>query len=300
MIRDDPRLGLAAVKTLGSKQPNQDACAVASNPDHPLSAVVVADGVGSHYGADLASSTVADSLATYLSSLDREMPLDLREAFTIARARLVQEVEQRYDPTSLDIDWTRAFGTTAMCAVETERSIVLAYTGNGAIFHIRGNFNTLGPAQLLPWSALNYLNPHSLSLHGKNAMYKLLSPWATPEEIEPSIIEISKDDAHFGDIVLCCTDGIYSFDQVSIGRDRNHALWISGEASMERFYAALKRFFESEPSTDALETGLETYLAELGEANLVTDDCTVGVVITRKALAFQAARREKQLASVPA
>jgi serine/threonine protein phosphatase PrpC len=300
MTTDDPRFGLAAVKTLGSKQPNQDACAVAANPDHPLSAVVVADGVGSHYGADLASATVAESLGTYLRSLDREMPIDLREAFTFAHARLVHEVERRHDPSSPQIDWTRAFGTTAICAVETKRSIVLAYAGNGAIFHIRGNFNTFGPAQLLPWSALNYLNPHSISLNGKNAMYKLLSPRATSEEIEPAIIEIAKDDAHFGDIILCCTDGIYSFDQVSIGRDGNHNLWISGEASMERFYATLKRFFENEPSIDGLETALETYLAELGEANLVTDDCTVGVVITRKALEFQAARRERQLASVPA
>jgi len=298
MTTNDRRTGLAAVRTLGSKQPNQDACAVASNPDHLLSAVIVADGLGSHFGAEIASAAVADSLAAYLSALHREAPLDLREAFAFAHTRLIDEVERRHDPLSSEINWQSAFGTTAICAVETARTIVLAYAGNGAIFHIRGNFNTFGPAQLLPWTALNYLNPHSIPLNGRNAMYKLLSPRSPREETEPSLVEIAKDDTHFGDIILCCTDGIYSYDQVSIGRDAQRNLWISGESSMERFYAALKRFFDDEPSIDALETTLEQYLAELRDAALINDDCTVGVMITQKALEFQAVLREKRLASV--
>jgi two-component sensor histidine kinase len=75
-----------------------------------------------------------------------------------------------------DLDWRNAFGTTVLCAVETIDHIVVGYLGNGAIIHIRGNFTTFPPSQLLPWTAINYLNPHTISQGGKNTM----RAWSLP------------------------------------------------------------------------------------------------------------------------
>lgn len=294
------RLGLAAVATISDKPVNQDACALAFNSDYPLSGVVVADGLGSQYGADLASAVVANSLSAELAVWEPGRPIDFHALFAIARQRLIGEAGRHRQEISPDIDMTKAYGTTAICALETDRTLMLAYLGNGGIFHIRGNFNTFPSSQLLPWSSINHLNPHTISLDGRNAMYKLLSPRTTPEEAEPSVVTISKDEHCFGDIVLCCTDGVYSFDQTAIGRDSRNNLWISGELSMERFYDALKQFFDEEPSSDDLQSTLQTYLNGLNAAGLVTDDCTVGVVISGKALAYQAQLREKRMAGAAA
>jgi hypothetical protein len=294
MDANTSRHGLAAAATLSHKPVNQDACAVAFNADVPLAGVVIADGLGSHYGADVAARVVVRSIAEDLESLPAGGSLDPRRLFAGAHARLQREVDDRLELLPADLVWSTAFGTTAICAVETDDELIVAYTGNGGVFHIRGNFNTFPASQLLPWTAVNYLNPHSVPRDGKNVMYKIVSPRSRAEEISPSIIRISKDDDTFGDIILCCSDGIYSYDQTSIGRDREQNLWISGGASIARFYAALAAQFEDEPSDGTLETALTTYLKELDTAGLVDDDCTVGVLVTRKALAFQSQLREKR------
>ena len=69
---------------------------------------------------------------------------------------------------------------------------------------------------------------------------------------------------------------------------------------MARFYRALARFFEEEPSEEALRKVLDDYLADLAAGGMVHDDCTVGVLITQKALAYQAQLRERHAEAVTA
>jgi len=299
MHTTDRRYGLVATATISPKQVNQDACEVAYNPESPLAGVVVADGVGSHYGAEVASAIVASYFANKLKALLPGECLDMRRLFGGAQLFLRNEVEEHLESLPPDLDRDHAFGTTAICVAETANVLTLGYAGNGGIFHIRGNFNTFPSSQLLPWSAINHLNPHALPIEGKNVMYQLLSPW-TPEAAMPSVVTISKDDIRFGDIVLCCTDGIYSYDQTAIGRDDKQNIWISGEEAMARFYRALAGFFEEEPSEQALQKVLDIYLADLAAAGLVHDDCTVGVLITQKALAYQAQLRERHAETITA
>src|SRR5216684_3865592 len=253
----DCSYGLVATGTTSLKMVNQDACKVAVNPRVPLAGVIVADGVGSHYGAEVASEVVAVSLAAQLQALGPGERVDMRRLFAAAHFRLQNQIEEQLETLPPDLDWKNAFGTTAICVAETAGELTFGYVGNGGIFHIRGNFNTFPPSQLLPWNAVNHLNPHSIPVHGKNVMYKLLSPKSTPEESTPSVVTVSKDDTPFGDIVLCCTDGVYSYDQTPIGRDDQKSIWISGEKSMALFYESLARFFEGEPSSGALQATLD-------------------------------------------
>ena len=296
----DFRPGLVSVASVSKKDVNQDAAAVCVNHAYPLAAVVVADGLGSHYRAEVGSRLVADTIAEGLRSLPRAQALDCAELFAHAHLRLKAEAESMFEEVPSDLDWSNAFGTTVVCAVETEERLTFAYSGNGGLFHVRGNFNTFPPSQLLPWSVLNYLNPHSIPRDGRNVMYKLIAPRSTADDVNPTAMTISKDDTQFGDIIICCTDGIYSYDQIPIGRDDRQNLWIGTEPAMSRLYAALGTFFNDEPTSEALDRLLQDYVAGLKTDGLVSDDCTVGVLITEKALAFQARLREKRMGGVPA
>jgi hypothetical protein len=287
---------LVAGATLSIKATNQDAFGVAKNDAAHLSGIVVADGVGSHYAAEIGATVVARAIARGLGSLAASDRLCLRRMYHDAWRDVQRYIDDHADSLPQDIDWQNAFGTTAVCAVETTDGLTLGYVGNGGIFHLRGNFNQFPASQLLPWSALNYLNPHSVPRNGKNVMYKLLAPRSGPEEIAPSVMSLTKDDTSFGDIVVCCTDGIYSYDQVAIGRDDEKNIWISGEPAITRLFDSLSTFFDGEVSDQALAACLERYLAELHAANLVSDDCTVAVLITEKALAFQASMRLRRTA----
>ena len=300
MATSDRLHGLAAAATISAKAVNQDAQTVAVNPRAALAAVIVADGLGSNYGAEVASAIVADTIAAWLDMLSPDDDLDLQRLFADAHGRLRNEIEERLETLPPDLDWNNAFGTTAICAVEMPNVIACGYVGNGGIFHLRGNFNTFPSSQLLPWNALNVLNPHSISVGGKNVLYKTISPRSKPEDVTPSVVIISKDEVHFGDIVVCCTDGIYSYDQVPIGRDDRQRIWISGEAAMARLYESLARFFDGVPSREALQASLDDYLASLLAGGFVNDDCTVAVLITEKTLAYQSGLRDRREESVTA
>lgn len=288
-MQSSPSMGsLIAAATLSHKTINQDAYAIARNTRIPLAGVIVADGLGSHYGSEIGSRLAAAGLKDSIEEVACTCEVDMIGAFEAARERLVSYVDCHVEDFPSDLDRRNAFGTTLLSAVETPNEIAIGYLGNGGIFHIRGNFNAFPISQLLPWTAVNYLNPHSLPQGGKNLLYKLLSVYSQGAEVMPSVLTIRKDIELFGDILLVCSDGIYSYDQTPMGRDDQQHVWISGEDTMVLFFEALKSFFEKRTHTDeALQLALEEYLRQLESKGLVTDDCTLGVLVTDRALRYQ-------------
>jgi len=285
-------MSIVAVATQSNKDKNQDSCATVWNQGVPLAALIVADGIGSHFAADQAARIVTESAELTLSGLGADSTVDLEDVFKQAHRRLRKYVEDNAEEIPADIDWGNAFGTTLLCAVETQHRIALGYVGNGALVHIRGNFNTFPESQLLPWSAINYLNPHSFSRNGKNVLYKLLSPRSQGPTVSPAVLSLQKDNDLFGDIVVVCSDGICSYDQTPIGRDGEGRIWIGSDETLELLFDALKAFFAQEQWTqDALGEALNAYLVTLRTRNLITDDCTLGVLITQQALSYQEALR---------
>jgi len=281
---------LVAAASLTNKVVNQDACGVVLNEKARLSAIVVADGLGSHYGAEIASRIAVDTAARYLQAIESPSDLDLDRVFSAARHAIDNYASQDGLATPPDLDWDNAFGTTLLCAVETRDLITVGYLGNGGIFHIRGDFQSFPKNQLLPWTAINYLNPHSAPRDGKNVLYKLLSPRRKGPETVPAILTFRKDNEFLGDLVMICSDGIYSYDQTPIGKDAEDRVWISGERAICMFFEFLGGFFSGEEYTAAeLETTLHSYLAGLRLENLVTDDCTLAVLIGDQAIRRQRA-----------
>lgn len=286
---------LLAAATLSNKPVNQDACAVLRNQRAGFAAAIVADGVGSHYGAEIASAEAVAALREQLEQISDPTSIDFGELFRQTAQTLSRRVRNSGADLSSDFSRDQAFGTTVICAIETDTYILAAYLGNGGIFHIRGNLDTFPASQLVPWSVLNLLNPQSVSQHGRNVLYKILSPYKERTDCEPDQVSITKDLRCFGEIVVICSDGIYSADQVPVGKDEQGGVWISAEPKLVLLLDHLKRFFTNKQYDDAaLQQTLGAYLTDLSKRGLVDDDCTVAVLVTEQALLFHTARRRRK------
>jgi hypothetical protein len=278
---------LLAAATRSAKPRNEDACAVVRNEPAGLNAIIVADGLGSHYGADQAAALAVAAVRQFLLAARPDNFPDPHELIQAAQQELAHylEVHKTELPDRLHAD--NAFGTTLLCAIETDGQIHAAYTGNGALLHLRGNFNRFPPSQLVPWSVMNYLNPHSLMNGGRNVLYHIVSPFISPARF--TALSISKDEAVFGDILVASTDGLCSFDQAAMGQDvdRGHT-WIQVEPRLLILLERLGEFLRGGDYRDeALEQALDAYLDELVEKGLTDDDCTLAVLVTARALDYQ-------------
>lgn len=273
----------------GQPDKNEDAVACLVN-EAGLRVVVVADGIGSHSYARVASSFIAEqaiSIIKDLRSVDRTV---LGGVFQDLHRQLLEKARVYLEEGEFEaIDRERSFGTTLIVAIETECSFLIAYTGNGGVWHIRGNFDHFHSSRLFPWSAINHLNPHTNEEGGREILYRHFSLSDNSLRTTPTILELSKDE-HYGDILVICTDGIYSSDQVRVGRDSSSQTWIEADVTIISLFDTLKFFLRS-PSADltatTLQTRLEEYLLNLDQKKVIEDDASVGVIITSKALSLR-------------
>lgn len=263
---------------------NQDACASSEN------AIVVADGLGSFFRAEVASDFAAKALNKKLEAAE---PAQLNQSQWFEKA--FEEVQQEFknspvaDLAAVPDTHKRdqAFGTTLLCAAAHEDLLTVAYVGNGAILHLRGGFNEFPGMYVLPWNAVNYLNPHSIPEDGRNAMNRYIAPISESYQAVPTVLQLRQDLQGAGDIVVVCSDGIHAADQVQVGRDSEGRIWQSGDQQLVILYQMLGQFLlQTERSASDLEVMLERYLDRLADAKLISDDCTVGVLITPTALAY--------------
>ncbi|MDR1156488.1 MAG: protein phosphatase 2C domain-containing protein [Bacteroidales bacterium] len=216
--------------------------------------------------------------------------LDFEKFFRVAKEELLELSKKT--KTEEDKSSDNLFGTTLIVLVETEKTIKVAYVGNGAVWHIRGNFDEFPSAYPFPWNAVNLFNPHSVSEEGREALYRLISDNPNDyNECIPTVIEMEKDSQQ-GDIFMICSDGIYSEDQRNIFMHREKGVLVQYEKSMQKFFEGLKLFFETKKySNEELDQALNRYLADIKPD--LDDDATLGVLITKTALEYQMQKRNK-------
>ncbi|MCS7075457.1 MAG: protein phosphatase 2C family protein [Bacteroidia bacterium] len=275
----------ATITPRSSPAKNQDASWVGYCNSYKVMAV--ADGLGSYELADLAAMYVCSGIAEY-SQKQSSKTFDMQSAFMYAQNVLKAKANEYLQKNNLDSTQTDLFATTLIVAVETEDEFICGYCGNGGIFHIRGNFDHFQNNQYLPWNAINYLNPHTVqNAQGKEALYKYLSLQGSMVEYTPTILRISKDKDWYGDMLLICTDGIFSNDQVQVGKDSKNNLWIQGEKTITLLYEYLKPL----PTTEKkLAEQIEQYLDYLRIHKLLDDDATLAICISQTMLKYHLKR----------
>lgn len=269
----------ASVTPRANPEQNQDAAWHSKGKEYSIMAV--ADGLGSFEYADLAAQYACEGIAEYMHSIQHKTlrSFDMYNVFMHAQQYLIQQAEKYLNYNNIKPAHNNIFGTTLIVVLETEEEFICGYCGNGGIFHIRGNFDHFQASQYLPWNAVNYLNPHTVqNAQGKESLYKLLSLYGSPAEYLPTIIRISKDNILYGDMLMICTDGIFSNDQTQIGKDSKNNIWIQGEATIAKLYEFLKPLPRTEK---ALQEKIQEYLSYLNAEKMLDDDATLGICISQ-------------------
>lgn len=271
------------IKSISNKIINQDYISKFENKNLGVSGIIVADGLGSHYLAEKGSEICVQELKILLESLDVFQP-NFEELFKTVLYNLKDKAELIAEIQKLESK-QNVLGTTLICIIEYEDKFVIAYIGNGSIWHIRGNYTHFPPQRYLPWSSINLLNPHTNDEDGKEALYRLFSLESNEENVYPTIIEVSKDNKLYGDIFIVSSDGLFSNDKAPIAKDREGGIWISGETKMEILYSKIKSFLFNQ-SSNTLEKEIEAFYSEIKEKKLL-DDCTsIGIIVTEQALIY--------------
>ncbi|MBG6129984.1 serine/threonine protein phosphatase PrpC [Aquimarina sp. EL_43] len=285
---------LLSINTITEKKVNEDYISCFQNETLNMKGIVLGDGIGSHYKPELGAKFCVNTLTRLLEECKSLQGLDFNLFFNNVSNSLKKEFNLETNELH-EIDANKAYGTTLICIIEFEHKFVIAYIGNGSVWHLRGNYPTLiNQQRYLPWNALNVLNPHTVDEGGKEALYKFFALESTSEQIEPSVVTIIKDNSLFGDVLIASTDGLYSNDHIPVAKDGEGGLWIGGEKKIELLFNSLKEFAESENlSNEHLNNTLNSYTDLIKEKKLLDDDTTYGILYSKKAVEYQKLKNEK-------
>ncbi len=267
--------------SIPSKKVNEDSATTFKNTKLNLHGVIIADGIGSHYKPEIGAEFCVNTLKEFLENCENHKELNLASFFRKVQEEMNRKLAEKKEENVEE----EFFGTTLLCAVETEDKFLLSYVGNGSIWHLRGDFfKLIHSRRFLPWNAVNLLNPHTVEENGKSSLYNFFALGKKAEEITPSILSLEKDK-YSGDIILLTTDGVFGNDQVNAGKDKEGTLWLSGYNKMEKLFLSLKNFAEKqEKSLDTLNQTMQNWKKEI--ETFLDDDATVGVIYSLKALNF--------------
>lgn len=275
--------------SFSTKEKNEDACTFFNIPEKNANVIIVADGLGSMEHSYLASHFVVEF---FKEKFKNELPgneMLLYKLFDECNSALKKYAEQLDVKEYKIYNKKNALGTTLIIGIEFEDKFLVAYVGNGAIWHIKANFNHFNKQIVLfPWNAINLLNPHSIQdkLTNKEAIYNLFS-LNDGNPPAPTIFSISKDKKYVGDILMICTDGVFSNDQLLIGKSKKDSILMMLEKSMLYFFEILSVFVQNkEFSQESIQAFIKNYLDGLKAQNLIDDDTTIGLIITDTALKY--------------
>lgn len=182
----------------GNRRSNEDYCQIVANPDDGHYLFVCCDGMGGHAMGEVASQVVATTICEYwkqASFIEGVKPV-LQTAFRLAseeldaKANVLHKVEM---------------GTTMVLAAIYNDKITIAHCGDSRCYLLRPNvgvvYRTEDRIEQSVWG--DYINRSFFSYHRQNAN-----------------VEIRQFNLQPGDKVFLCTDGVSSYINPDILRDR--------------------------------------------------------------------------------
>lgn len=234
-----------------------------------MSAIAIADGVGSSMGADIAAKSAVMSFLRSTTTLDtsgkRLDLIEIRKLWADVATETALSLGTLHDQY---IGTPSALRTTLLTVVECTDSYFISYLGNGSIWLVRGDFGT-AVKEHWPGYFTDLMLPHSLlTLSGREGLFGTIGPGGM--SAEPRHIAIGKD-RFVGEILILTTDGISSPDKLITGTDDQGKLWIEiNEHMFNLLMSHLPHFLAS------LGTGRYSGTDEalVGELQAFFDDCT--------------------------
>ena len=192
------KIRYASFSECGVRTNNEDYIQIVSDHDDGRYLFVCCDGVGGHSMGEVASQVVATTICEYweqASFADGVEPV-LQTAFRLASEAL---------DTKADVLHKVEMGTTMVLAAIYNDKITMAHCGDSRCYLLRPNvgivYRTEDHIEQSVWG--NYINRSFFSYHRQNAN-----------------VEIRQFDLQPGDRVLLCTDGVSSYVNPDILRDR--------------------------------------------------------------------------------
>ena len=188
----------ASFSECGNRRNNEDYCQIVANPDDRHYLFVCCDGMGGHSMGEVASQVVATTICEYWeqASFVDGVELVLQMAFRLASEAL---------DAKADVLHKVEMGTTMVLAAIYNDKITIAHCGDSRCYLLRPNvgivYRTEDHIEQSVWG--DYINRSFFSYHRQNAN-----------------VEIRQFDLQNGDRVLLCTDGVSSYVNPDILRDR--------------------------------------------------------------------------------
>lgn len=192
------KIRYASFSECGVRTNNEDYIQIVNDHDDGRYLFVCCDGMGGHSMGEVASQVVATTICEYweqASFADGVEPV-LQTAFRLASEAL---------DTKADVLHKVEMGTTMVLAAIYNDKITMAHCGDSRCYLLRPNvgivYRTEDHIEQSVWG--NYINRSFFSYHRQNAN-----------------VEIRQFDLQPGDRVLLCTDGVSSYVNPDILRDR--------------------------------------------------------------------------------
>ena len=277
--------------TISSKPNNQDAVAEFSNESLQIKGVILSDGVGGMTASHLASKFIVDNFKRQLSHIS-VWPLDFNGIFLKCLTSLIDYSEvikgtlEGYNPDTY-------LGATCIVGIESADNYIIAYIGNGSAWHIRGDFNNFNKnCTFFPWNAVNVLNPHSIQSPKTNRelLFRVFYPGAEATDVVPSVIQISKDKAPYGDMLVITTDGIYSEDQIRLAQWKGLVCKFI-DSPMELLIKELEALISNKPLTSEITNNcLKNFLDKMMAQKMLDDDSSIGIILSDEMIEYHSRR----------
>lgn len=282
--------GILVNGSVTNKTKTQDRHGKFYNSSIGFSGVIVADGIGSMPFAEVAAEYFVENSIKYLENF-KEKKVNISTMFKELHYDFLEFIfKNQYEKQVEDLE--NSLGTTFIVAIEYQDCFEIGYIGNGSIFHWRGNFFQFNEKVYhIPWTAFtNYLNPDSIvGNEGKETLIKFFSPNTNEIMITPTIVSISKDNLEFGDILMICTDGIFSFDQAICGVQTSSRpkylenRWMPYSPQYSLILDSFRAMFQSSQSIIGereLQENLDKGLLFLKENKMLDDDATAAIIFS--------------------
>lgn len=282
--------GILINGSVSNKAKSQDRHGKFHNSTQGFSGVIVADGIGSMPFAEVAAEYFVENTIKYLESLNKNK-VDFSEMFSSVHYGFLDFIfENQYNKKVDDLE--SSLGTTFIVAIEYQDNFEIGYIGNGSIFHWRGNFFQFNSKVYhIPWTAYtNYLNPDSIvGKEGKETLIKFFSPNTDEIMIKPTVVSISKDNLGYGDIIMICTDGVFSYDQaisgVHSGSKAKHLenRWMPYSPQYALILDYFRVMFQTPQGIikdSDLQENLDKGLQFLKDNDMLEDDATIAMIFS--------------------